>query len=416
MKGTKNLAMNVFFRSVLWRGRSALATSAAVAGWSCADFLSSSGEEFHHDTGIICNCEAAVTSFPSAALQTRSELISKEQNQLSSTGNKQLPTFDLNKSYKLLSLLGKGAYGEVFHAKRKSDGKSVALKAMPRVYTGQTDFEREVAALQLLSKRQFANNNNQKGLPQTGQDRIVQLVDLHRDSDNYYLVMEYVEGGELFDHLIAGGPFSEGLAASFLRQFAEGLDYTHSAGLVHADLKPENLLLTMKKAKNGREETSLKLIDFGCACTHDSNSKKDMQQLPLQEFAAGCSFLHLVALGNQFELEQLLMEKPSLINFRDYDFRTPLHLAASEGHLDICRFLVAKGARINRTDRWGGSPLDDAHREQHKDVVEYLRQQGARFGNSATTITKFIEAASSGDVDEVRALLNYGTIDINQGD
>ena len=155
--------MNVFFRSVLWRGRSVLAGSAAVAGWSCAGFLSSSGEEFHDDNGRVCNCEAAVTSFPSAALQTRSELISKEQKQLSSTGNKQLPAFDLNKSYKLLSLLGKGAYGEVFHAKRKSDGKSVALKAMPRVYTGQTDFEREVAALQLLSKRQFANNNNQKG-------------------------------------------------------------------------------------------------------------------------------------------------------------------------------------------------------------------------------------------------------------
>ena len=125
-KASRSSSMNVFFRSVLWRGRSALAGSAAVAGWSCADFLSSSGEEFHEDTGRICNCEAAVTSFPSAALQTRSELISKEQKQLSSTGNKQLPTFDLNKSYKLLSLLGKGAYGEVFHAKRKSDGMSVA--------------------------------------------------------------------------------------------------------------------------------------------------------------------------------------------------------------------------------------------------------------------------------------------------
>lgn len=104
------------------------------------------------------------------------------------------------------------------------------------------------------------------------------------------------------------------------------------------------------------------------------------------------------------------------MNFRDYDFRTPLHLAASEGHVDICRFLVAKGARINRTDRWGGSPLDDAHREQHREVVAYLREQGARFGNSATAITKFIEAASAGDVDEVKALLDFGKIDVNQGD
>lgn len=124
--------------------------------------------------------------------------------------------------------------------------------------------------------------------------------------------------------------------------------------------------------------TGLKLVDFGCACSHDT-SKKELQ-LPAQEFATGCSFLHMVALGNQFELERMLMEKQSLVNFRDYDFRTPcesvvlcmfrgrllilmlysaseVHLAASEGHVDICRFLINKGARINRTDRWGGEKL-----------------------------------------------------------
>ena len=94
------------------------------------------------------------------------------------------------------------------------------------------------------------------------------------------------------------------------------------------------------------------------------------------------------------------------------------HLAASEGHVDICRFLVAKGARINRTDRWGGSPLDDAHRHKHATVIHYLRERGAKFGNAATQITKFIEAAGAGDIDEVKALLEFGTaLDvINQGD
>jgi ankyrin repeat protein len=92
-----------------------------------------------------------------------------------------------------------------------------------------------------------------------------------------------------------------------------------------------------------------------------------------------------------------------------------LKVAASEGHVDICRFLVEKGARVNRSDRWGGSPLDDAHRHRHADVIQYLRQQGATFG-SLTQLPRFIQAASEGDKEEVNALLEFGNIDLDQGD
>jgi len=91
-------------------------------------------------------------------------------------------------------------------------------------------------------------------------------------------------------------------------------------------------------------------------------------------------------------------------------------VAASEGHLDICRFLVARGARINRVDRWGGAPLDDAHRGGHDSVVQFLGQSGGKFGNAAAAIDKFINAASQGDVEQVRTLLKFGNIDVNQGD
>jgi serine/threonine protein kinase len=133
---------------------------------------------------------------------------------------------------------------------------------MPRSLTGKTDFEREVAALQLLSKP-------------PGHDHVVKFYDLHRDDMNYYLVMELVEGGELLDSLISVGAYSEAVAATFIRQFAEALSYVHTQGLTHADLKPENLLLT--------PTNQLKLADFGCAKSHDM-SRKDMQ-LPAHEFA-----------------------------------------------------------------------------------------------------------------------------------
>ncbi|KAG7361247.1 protein kinase family protein [Nitzschia inconspicua] len=305
-------------------------------------------------------------------------------------------SFQIQDFYDIEKILGEGTYGLVYQARRKVDGVLVALKTMPRRLTGKTDFEREVAALQLLSKP-------------PGHAHIVQLYDLHRDDQNYYLAMELIEGGELLEHLIENGPYSEGLAASFLRQFAEALCFVHRNGLSHADLKPENLLLSSNDAKKAQ----LKVADFGCARSHDLNRQE--MQLPMAEFAIGCSFLHMVALGNQFELEKMLQERPNLVNFRDYDFRTPLHLAASEGHVDICRFLVERGARVNRSDRWGGSPLDDAHRGRHSEVSTYLREQGATFG-AKTQLPRFIQAASDGDKQEVEALLEFGNIDIDEGD
>ena len=334
-----------------------------------------------HSSGEISKCEAR-------------PLLADRQATLVSGGG--AGPFRLHDVYNVEKTLGEGAYGTVFQARRKIDGQLVALKTMPRQYTGSSDFEREVAALQILSKP-------------PGNEHVVKLLDLHRDNDNYYLAMEYIEGGELLDSLIANGPYSEGMAASFIRQFAEAISYVHSSNLLHADLKPENLLLSSRDLKKAK----LKLADFGCASSHDLGRKEML--LPAEEFAKGCSFLHMVALGNQFELEKMLMERPHLVNFRDYDFRTPLHLAASEGHVDICRFLVRKGARVNRSDRWGGSCLDDAYRHRHTDVIQYLREQGATFG-AKTQLPRFIQAASEGDVAEVEALLEFGNVDLDEGD
>lgn len=144
-------------------------------------------------------------------------------------------------------------------------------------------------------------------------------------------------------------------------------------------------------------------------------SDEGMTVLSVQEFAMGCSVLHQAALGNKLVLEKIFLERPALVNFRDYDRRTAMHIAASEGQLGICKYLVKKGARINRCDRWGGCPLDDAHRHKHADVVKYLRSQGAKFG-STSQVTNFITAASEGDKEEVRAFLNFGSLDVNQGD
>eukprot|EP00639_Heterosigma_akashiwo_P021666 CAMPEP_0206411436 /NCGR_PEP_ID=MMETSP0294-20121207/33283_1 /ASSEMBLY_ACC=CAM_ASM_000327 /TAXON_ID=39354 /ORGANISM="Heterosigma akashiwo, Strain CCMP2393" /LENGTH=76 /DNA_ID=CAMNT_0053872165 /DNA_START=27 /DNA_END=253 /DNA_ORIENTATION=+ len=72
--------------------------------------------------------------------------------------------------------------------------------------------------------------------------------------------MELVSGGELFEHLIAHGAYSEADAARLLRGVASALAFLHSAGIVHLDVKPENLMLS-----DAGPAPAVKLIDFGSA-------------------------------------------------------------------------------------------------------------------------------------------------------
>lgn len=163
-----------------------------------------------------------------------------------------------------------------------------------------------------------------------------------------------------------------------------------------------------------RLPSSSAFADHPVADIEDELCRKHME-LPADEFLRGCQFLHRIALGDLSGTEALCSNFPELINFRDYDRRTGLHVAASEGHVHLVKLLVQQGAKINRSDRWGGSPLDDAHRHRHAEVIHFLKQNGASFGSPSQS-NNFITAAAEGDLDEVKALLEFGNVDLNQGD
>lgn len=148
----------------------------------------------------------------------------------------------------------------------------------------------------------------------------------------------------------------------------------------------------------------------------DDLCKKHIE-LPQDEFAKGCSFLQQVALGNLHEVKRIIQELGAIniVNFRDYDRRSPLHLAASEGHLEMVKYLLEQGARINRSDRWGNSPIDDAYRHKHFDVMEYLRGHGGTFGSTSQS-TNFLAAVYEGDLHEIQTLYELGSVDLNAGE
>ncbi|KAJ3019023.1 hypothetical protein HKX48_002458 [Thoreauomyces humboldtii] len=86
---------------------------------------------------------------------------------------------------------------------------------------------------------------------------ILQLHDVYETDKELFLILEYVEGGELFDYLVKKGRLSEHEALEFFQQIMYGIDFCHRYLICHRDLKPENLLLD--------RDRNVKIADFGMA-------------------------------------------------------------------------------------------------------------------------------------------------------
>jgi serine/threonine protein kinase len=141
------------------------------------------------------------------------------------------------------------------------DCVQVALKKISRHYTNTSAFKTETEAL----LRIYDNG---------GHPNISGLRDMYEDGEFYYLILDLVNGGEMFEHLIHFGAYSEADAARCMHEIASALAFLHGVGVVHADLKPENLLLSTKNRLDG----TIKMIDFGCANVRDIDADRDKEE------------------------------------------------------------------------------------------------------------------------------------------
>jgi serine/threonine protein kinase len=122
------------------------------------------------------------------------------------------------------------------------------LKKISKRYTNSSTFLTEIEALLTI----YDNG---------GHPNISGLRDMYEDNSHFYLVMDLISGGELFDHLSQDGAYSEADAARLIFEIASALAFLHGVGVVHNDLKPENIMLCSRNRRGG----TIKLIDFGCA-------------------------------------------------------------------------------------------------------------------------------------------------------
>ena len=89
---------------------------------------------------------------------------------------------------------------------------------------------------------------------------IIRLYDFFEEPDTYYLVMETMNGGELFDRIVTKSYYNEKEARKTCKILLEAIDYCHERRVAHRDLKPENLLL-----RSETDDSSIKIADFGFA-------------------------------------------------------------------------------------------------------------------------------------------------------
>lgn len=134
--------------------------------------------------------------------------------------------------FELLTVIGRGSFGKVMQVKHKETGKIYAMKVM-----------RKDA---IIAKNQVKHTRDEKSILQKIQHPfIVNLRFAFQTKDKLYMILDYVNGGELFFHLKKNGKFSEDRVIFYAAEISSALSHLHSHGIVYRDLKPENILLDM---------------------------------------------------------------------------------------------------------------------------------------------------------------------------
>lgn len=147
--------------------------------------------------------------------------------------------------YEIIKELGKGGFSIVYLAKEKATGRLVAIKVIEKDDENTTALKTELSI-----QREFES------------PYIVNILSYFEDESHFLLVIEYVNGGELFDAIVNNGAYSEFDAAKMVQQILIGLKVLHDNNVIHRDLKPENLLISVDDATG---ETTVKISDFGLA-------------------------------------------------------------------------------------------------------------------------------------------------------
>ncbi|MCH8123277.1 MAG: serine/threonine protein kinase, partial [Bacteroidetes bacterium] len=145
--------------------------------------------------------------------------------------------------YRILAVLGKGGMGVVYRARDVGLDRDVALKVIkPELTRDEKSVRRFQREARVLAKLKNPN--------------IVGVHELRHTDEGFFIVMEYVDGGDL-SVLLQGVPLPISKTLSITRQLLQAFEKAHSAGVIHRDIKPQNIMIS--------STGEVKVTDFGLA-------------------------------------------------------------------------------------------------------------------------------------------------------
>ena len=190
----------------------------------------------------------------------------------------------------LLNVLGKGSFGTVYLSKKDGKNCYFATKQIDRTLADKPSFQKYFNnELQILKSLKHIN--------------IVHLEEVKYDNKNYYIVMEYINGGSLsgclkkYQSKHNGKAFPEEIVQYLMKQIVDAIRYIHSKRIIHRDLKLENIMVSFNndydKNNLNMMKAIIKIIDFGISIQLTQNniatsilgSPKNMDPVILKEFA-----------------------------------------------------------------------------------------------------------------------------------
>ncbi|HRA30464.1 MAG TPA: protein kinase [Thermomicrobiales bacterium] len=150
----------------------------------------------------------------------------------------------LGKRYELKEPIGEGNFSVTYRATDTVLGRDVAIKILRDQYASHGEFASRF-------------ENEARAAARISHPNVIQVFDYGRDDGTTYIVMQYVLGPSLKDYIREEGPLTVDEAVGFGRQMLDGLAAIHASGIVHRDVKPQNVLLT--------DTHQVKVTDFGIA-------------------------------------------------------------------------------------------------------------------------------------------------------
>ena len=150
----------------------------------------------------------------------------------------------LDGRYELLELIGVGGMADIYKAKDITEDRTVAVKIMKNEFIGSEDFIRRF-------------RNESKAIALLSHPNIVKIFDVGFTEKLQFIVMEYIDGITLTDYIAKHGVLKWKDVVHFTMQILKALQHAHDRGIVHRDIKPQNVMLL--------EDGTIKVMDFGIA-------------------------------------------------------------------------------------------------------------------------------------------------------